>query len=123
MAREFDRVATSAGTLILVDSAPRSASGNSGAITSLGGVSALKAELHVTEVSGVEPKLTVVVEETLDGTNWNQIGKFTERTRVGRQTISLGDPLAETIRLSWTITGTAPLFTFSVTSPPCWSDA
>jgi len=123
MIRGFDRVATSAGTLILVDSAPRSTSGNSGANTSLGGVTALRAELHVTEVSGVEPKLTVVVEETLDGTNWHQIGNFTERRGVGRQTISLGDPLAETIRLSWTITGTAPLFTFSVTSPPCWSDA
>jgi hypothetical protein len=124
MTNGVDRIVTSAGTLILVNEAAQTASGDSGAITNLGGVTAPKVQLHVTEVSGADfPTLTVVIEETLDGTNWNEIGKFSETGAVGRETISLSDPLAETIRVGWTITGTSPLIRFSVTSPACWSDA
>ena len=160
----LDRLATSAGTLILVEEAARTASGESHAITSLGGWTALPV-VDVTEVSGMTlgvdpetkeevefgpPGLIVVVEETLDGTNWNEIGRLppppsrpTQRQRlitdVDRQTIVLGGPLAETIRLRWIIRGidvenletgelepgklVSPLFRFSITSPPCWSDA
>ena len=133
----MDRLARSSGTLILVDDAERTSSGDSGPITGLGGMTALKAQLNVTDVSGLPtrpqeftPRLTVVVEETLDGTNWNQIGDFLDPPTptfpngepmgaVGSRTITLDGPLAETIRVGWTITGTSPLFRFSVTSPPC----
>jgi hypothetical protein len=127
----LDRLVPSGGTLILVDSEAQSADGDSGAITGLGGVTAAKVQLHVTEVSSVDfirwedrPTLIVEVEETLDGTNWNSIGRFREMDAVGSDTISLGDPLAEMIRIRWTITGISPsVFRFSVTSPACWSDA
>ena len=100
------------------------------------------------EVEVGPPGLIAVVEETLDGTNWNEIGRLppsrpTLRQRlitdVDRQTIVLGGPLAETIRLRWIIRGldvenvetgelepgklVSPLFRFSITSPPCWSDS
>jgi len=162
----LDIQTTSAGTLILDEGkAARTASGESHAITSLGGLTALRVVVDVTEVSGrtlgVNPEtkeeeevgppgLIVVVEETLDGTNWKEVGRLpplpsqpTQRQRlirrVDRQTIVLGGPLAETIRLRWIIRGidvenvetgeqepgklVSPLFRFSVTSPPCWSDA
>jgi hypothetical protein len=127
------RLAPSSGTLILVDSESRTINGNSGAIKGMGAVTALRAQLHVTEASGLgvdeegNPTefpgsiLTVLVEETLDDRNWKQIGEFREKSGVGSETISLGGPLAETIRVSWTITGYSPLFRFSVTSPACWS--
>lgn len=123
----MDKLAPSSGTLILVDSEARHAFGDSGPITGLGGLTGLKVQLHVTEVSGLgdspgeSPTLTVMVEETSDGTNWNQIGDFDERDAVGTETIILGGPLDEMIRFRWIITGTSPLFTFSVTSPACWS--
>lgn len=133
MTEGLDRLAPSSGTLILVDSEPRIVDGGSGAITGLGDVTALKVQLHVTEVSGLgvdeegnptedaPPILTVVIEETLDdGRNWDEIGKFREMTAVGNDTIGLGGPLAETIRVRWNITGYSPLFRFSVTSPACW---
>ena len=132
MTNGLDRLAPSAGTLVLVDEAARATSGDSGAITGLGAVPApLKVQLHVTEVSSVDftrreetPTLTVVIEETPDGTNWNEIGKFRAMTAVGSDSISLSDPLAETIRVRWTITGISPsVFRFSITSPACWSDA
>lgn len=160
----LDIQTTSAGTLILDEGkAARTASGESHAITSLGGLTALRVEVDVQEVSGMTlgvdpeskeevevgpPGLIVVVEETLDGTNWNEIGRLppsrpTQRQRlitdVDRQTIVLGGPLAETIRLRWIIRGldvenvetgelepgkvVSPLFRFSITSPPCWSDS
>jgi hypothetical protein len=160
----LDIQTTSTGTLILDEgTAARTASGESHAITSLGGLTALRVEVDVQEVSGMTlgvdpeskeevevgpPGLIVVVEETLDGTNWNEIGRLptsrpTQRQRlitdVDRQTIVLSGPLAETIRLRWIIRGldvenvetgelepgklVSPLFRFSITSPPCWSDA
>ena len=162
----LDIQTTSAGTLILDEGkAARTASGESHAITSLGGLTALRVEVDVKEVSGMTlgvdpetkeevevgpPGLIVMVEETLDGTNWNEIGRLppppsrpTQRQRlirrVDRQTIVLGGPLAETIRLRWIIRGidvvnvetgelepgklVSPLFRFSVTSPLCHSGA
>ena len=101
------------------------------------------------EVEVGPPGLIIVVEETLDGTNWNAIGRLpptpsrpTQRQRlitdVDRRTTVLGGPFAETIRLRWIIRGldvvnvetgnrepgklVSPLFRFSVTSPACWSD-
>jgi hypothetical protein len=155
----LDRLATSAGTLILVEEAARTASGESRAVTGLGGVTALPVEVDVTEVSGMTlvvnprtnkeeelaPGLIVVVEETLDGTNWKEIVRHPPPRRadqpanlitdVSRETITLGGPLAETIRFRWIIRASdfrnpdtgkletgkliSPLFRFSVTSPPC----
>src|SRR5687768_12460674 len=123
MAGMVDKLLPSAGTLILVEEATRASSGDSGAITGLDAVTPLKAQLHVTEVSGMTvrvnpetkkeeevgpPILIVVVEETLDGTNWKEIGdrgRFPLIGAVGSHTISLGDPLADTIRFTWTIRG------------------
>jgi hypothetical protein len=152
----LDRLTISAGTLILAEVAARNESGESPAITGLGGGTALPVEVDVTEVSGMTlvvnprtgeeeewpPGLIVVVEETLDGTNWNQIGQLPPPpppppqdliTGVTRQTITLDGPLAETIRFRWIIQAVhpsrtiggqpgrlvSPLFRFSVTSPPC----
>src|SRR5918995_2865334 len=87
----LDIQTTSTGTLILDEGeAARTASGESHAITSLGGLTALRVEVDVKEVSGMTlgvdpetkeevevgpPGLIVMVEERLDGTNWNEIGR------------------------------------------------
>lgn len=98
----------------LVTSAARTTSGNNTGSTGWSAVSRIRAQLDVTAASGTTPTLDVVIEDTLDGTNWNTIGTFTQRTAAGRQVIDITTPFADQVRVRWTIGGTTPSFTFSV---------
>lgn len=98
----------------LVTSAARTTSSNSGAISGFGESSTLRVQLDVTAASGTSPTLNVLVEDTLDGTNWNTVGTFAQRTAAGREVINITNPFADRIRVSWTVGGTTPSFTFSV---------
>ncbi len=71
-------------------------------------------QLNVTAASGTTPTLDVVVEDSLDGANWNTVGTFTQLTTTGRQVINVTTPFADQIRVRWTIAGTTPSFTFAV---------
>ena len=98
----------------LVASAARTTSGNSGVASGYGTTSTLRVQLDVTAVAGTTPTLNVLVEDTLDGTNFNTIGTFAQRTAVGREVINVTTPFADRIRISWTVGGATPSFTFSV---------
>lgn len=108
----------------LVESAARTVSGDSGTLEGFGDVSALRAQLDVTAASGTTPTLDVVIEDTLDGTNWNTIATFAQKTAVGVEVINAHPEKAESAtfqplfarrwRIRWTIGGTTPSFTFSV---------
>ncbi len=97
----------------VIESLTRPTSGNSGDIRVSGGES-VRAQLNVTAASGTAPTLTVLVEDTLDGINYNTIGTFAQKTGVGRDVVNITVPFSETLRVSWTIAGTNPSFTFSV---------
>ena len=97
-----------------VASAARTTTGNSGPIPGFGPADTLRAQLDVTAASGGTPNLVVLIEDTLDGTNWNTIGTFAAKVAAGREVINITTPFASTLRVSWTITGTTPSFTFSV---------
>ncbi len=98
----------------LAASAARTASGYTGVLTGWGVPSQARVQLDVTAAAGTSPTLDVVVEDTLDGTNWNVLGTFTQRVGPGRQVINLSTPFADRLRVRWTLGGTAPSFTFSV---------
>lgn len=99
----------------LVPSGARTSSADSGPLLGFGTeVGALRLELAVTAVSGTTPSMTVVVEDTLDGVNWNTLGTFTAVTAAGEQVLNVAQPFADQLRVRWTITGTTPSFTFSV---------
>lgn len=102
------------GTQQVVASAARATSGNSGVIDGYGPAQTLRAQLNVTAVSGVAPTLDVVIEDTVDGTNWNVIGTFAQRTATGREVINVTVPFADRLRIRWTIGGTTPSFTFAI---------
>jgi hypothetical protein len=98
----------------VIESSARTASGNTGNIQALGGES-VRAQLNVTAASGTSPTLNVLIEDTLDGgINFNTIGTFAQKTAAGREVINIAVPFSETLRVSWTIAGTNPSFTFSV---------
>lgn len=60
------------------------------------------------------PTLDVTLEDTLDGTNWNTVGTFTQKTGVGRQVINVSAPYTGDLRVKWVVGGNASSFTFSV---------
>lgn len=100
----------------LVASAARTTSSDSGALSGYGDASTLRCVLDVTAASGTTPSMTVTLEDTLDGTNWHQIGTFAAKTAAGVEAINVTAPFADRIRVKWAITGTTPSFTFSVTA-------
>lgn len=110
---------------ISVNSSARSSSGDSGVLgVNYADFATLRAELNVTAVSGTGPTLDAVIEDTLDGVNFNTIGTFSQKTGIGRQVINVYPkdnpgagfdyPFANRLRVRWTIGGTSPSFTFSV---------
>lgn len=110
--------------LTLVASAARTASGDSGTLEGFGDVTSARVQLDVTAASGTTPTLDVVLEDSLDGSNWNVIGTFAQRTASGREVINMLGEKAESAsfaplfasrwRVRWTIAGTTPSFTFAV---------
>ncbi|MGW8703233.1 hypothetical protein ACWGOK_41080 [Streptomyces eurythermus] len=92
----------------------RAVSGDTGAIPAFAGWSKMRAQLNITAISGLLSSLDVVIEDTHDGTNWNQVAAFTSRATTGRQVIDITSPFTEQLRVRWTVNGTGPSVTFSV---------
>lgn len=98
----------------LVASGSRTASGVGGSVGGFGDKLSLRAQLDITATSGVAPTLDVVIEDTIDGTNWNVVGTFSQKTGPSREVLNITSPFTDQLRVRWTIGGTAPSFTFSV---------
>ncbi|MEN3329013.1 MAG: hypothetical protein V7638_3820 [Acidobacteriota bacterium] len=72
-----------------------------------------KVQIHCTEASAGDT-LDVIVEDSADNVSWATIGTFTQLTAVGHQRISIAGTIRRYVRVSWTIAGTGPSFTFVV---------
>jgi hypothetical protein len=107
-------LASSGLTETLVASAARTTTGASTFSDGWGNARTLRAQLNVTAASGTTPNLVVLVEDTLDGTTWNTVGTFAAKTATGREVINVTAPFSDRLRVSWTISGTTPSFTFDV---------
>lgn len=90
----------------------RTASGSGGAAVSAHRTDA-RLTLDVTAVSGTSPTMTVTVETAGDGVTWSAVGTFTAVTATGTQRKTFFG-LDQYVRVSWTVGGTTPSFTFSV---------
>lgn len=98
----------------IAGSAARAVSGETDIIEGLGPAETLRVQLDVTAFAGTSPTLNAVVEDTLDGVNWNAIGTFAQRVGNGREVLNITTPFTDRIRVRWTIGGTTPSFIFSV---------
>ena len=103
-----------ASTLTFLASAARTVTGAGSAIPNLSTAKTLVAQFNVTVASGTAPTLDVIIEDTVDGTNYNTIGTFTQATGVTRQVLRITSAFADTLRVSYTVAGVTPSFTFSV---------
>lgn len=100
--------------VIIVPSAARTVDGDSGDLTGFSDRRNLRAQLDVTAFAGTSPTLDVVIEDTLDGVNWNPLITFAQKVGAGREVLNYTGPFADTLRARWDLGGTAPSFTFSV---------
>jgi len=109
----FDATGPVEGDFVtLAGSAARTANG-SGSPYVMGARGTLRLTLAVTASSGTTPSLTVTVENSADGSTWYTAGTFAAKTTTATERKSFSG-LDRFARVSWTITGTTPSFTFSV---------
>lgn len=105
---------------VLAASATQTATGQTGVLSGYGGASTLRVQVNVTAASGTTPTMTVAIQDTLDGTNWNTVGITSSLTTTGVTILEIGAGLAnnhvfaDRLRVQWTIGGTTPSFTFEV---------
>lgn len=97
-----------------VSSAARTATGTGTAFDTKN-IDSINATLAITASSGTTPTLDLTLETTADGTNYYTAGTFPQQTGTATVARVVGD-LGVTSRWKWTIGGTTPSFTFSVTS-------
>jgi hypothetical protein len=102
---------------VVVASAARTATGNSGDLTLGDKGAGLALVVDVTAVSGTSPSMTLSVEWSQDGgTTFGQadpVDVFTAITAAATKTKSF-TVKGDHYRLVWTISGTTPSFTFSI---------
>ena len=69
--------------------------------------------VDVTAASGTLPSLSVDVETSYDGSAWRTLGGFTAKAGTGSERLSFSG-CDRFVRCAYTISGTLPEFTFSV---------
>lgn len=98
----------------LLASAARTATGQGSAVV-LGDKGTLSLVLNVGAASGTTPTLNVTVETRHDsGDAWRSAGTFAQKTAAGSERKSFAG-IDREVRVSYTIGGTTPSFTFGVT--------
>ncbi|CAB4217194.1 hypothetical protein UFOVP1502_15 [uncultured Caudovirales phage] len=109
-----------ASRVTLLASGARTTTASATAIPGFAAAAKLVMQLDVTVASGTTPTLDVVVQDTVDGTNYNTIATFTQATGVTREVIRLTTAFTDSLRVSYTIGGVTPSFTFAVIT---WADS
>ena len=109
-----------ASTVTLLASAARTETASAAAVAGFAAAAKLVLQLNVTLASGVTPTLDVVVQDTVDGTNYSTIATFTQAVSATREVIRLETPFTDSLRVVYTIGGATPSFTFSVIT---WADS
>jgi hypothetical protein len=103
-----------------VASAARTVTGNSAVLDTLelrsegaGVFDRCRFYLDVTAASGTSPTLNVKIVGVVNGIDFDLTPTFTQKTAVARETI-LVDECPRFVKIVWTVAGTTPSFTFSV---------
>lgn len=94
-------------------SAARTATGT-GTAFNTNQANSFEATLAITAASGTTPTLDVKLQTSIDGgTSYDDVDAFPQKTTTGTDGHVFG-PLGDTCRWAWTIGGTTPSFTFSI---------
>jgi hypothetical protein len=99
---------------VVVPSAARTTTGNGSTVSGWARGTDAQSRLTITAASGTTPSLTVVVQDSPDGSTWTTRDTYPAQTTTATVTRALPAGLNTYQRVSWTISGTTPSFTFSV---------
>ena len=72
--------------------------------------------LDITAASGTTPTLNVIVQDSPDGTIWDTLLTHTQQTGAAINTQRTNGAIGRYIRVSYTVGGTTPSFTFTVSA-------
>jgi hypothetical protein len=97
---------------VVVPSAARTTTGNSGALTGWNRNGA-SSRLSITAVGGT-PNLVLTIEDSPDGSTWTTRDTYPAQTTTATVTRDLPNSMQQFQRVVWTITGGTPSLTFSV---------
>lgn len=101
----------------LLASGARTASGTAPITGDFSDEDELRLHLRISAVAGTTPTMTLSLQDSLDGgTNWVSVASFAAATAVGTTALNIPitQPFGPLLRLSWTMGGTTPSFTFEV---------
>lgn len=85
-----------------------------GSSVALGDRGTVRLLLNVTAASGTTPTLDVSIQTSYDGTTWRAVAAFAQKTTVSNERKSFTG-IDRYIRAVYTVGGTTPSFTFTVT--------
>src|SRR5258708_970112 len=111
--------------LILLPQAARTTSGTQSVPLDVSLMTEMTAFLIVNSASGTAPSLSVILQDSPDGVNWANAYTFpaaTGNTVLRASWQDLKFSLGRYLQATWTITGTTPSFTFSVSVVPTSSE-
>ena len=92
-----------ASTVTLLASGARTATAAGTAVTGFAAARQLVLQLQVTAASGTLPTLDVVIQDTVDGTNYQTIATFAQKTGVSREVIRLTSAFTDNLRVNYEI--------------------
>jgi len=108
------------GSEVIVPSAAITATAAGATFSGYRNAESLAIQVDVTAASGTTPTLDVKLQESHDGTNWFDVpsAAATQLTAAGHALIKvdLSKGIGNYIRAYYTLAGTTPNFTFSVTA-------
>src|SRR5436305_3282050 len=108
--------------LVLLPQTAQTASGTQSVPLDVSLMTEMTAFLIVNSASGTSPSLSVTLQDSPDGVHWSNVYSFPAVTagntvlRAGWQDFRYS--LGRYLQAAWTITGTTPSFTFSVSVVP-----
>ena len=105
----------------ILSSAARTATGNGDAFTGFADAESIAATLIISAASGTNPTLDVVVQHSIDGSNWFDLLTFAQKTTTGSELKVASEiqgttvtGIGDRLRAKYTLGGTTPSFTFKV---------
>lgn len=103
------------GTVTAVPLETRRDSGETAPFKGYRGATFIRAQLQVIGEYTPGSRLTVFIEDTLDGSHWNVIGEFPDMDSAGVELLDITQPFTDTLRVRWELDGSgAPSFNFGV---------